>query len=643
MGLTLTEKIIKAHIVDGEMIKGTEIGLKIDQTLTQDATGTMAYLQFEAMGVDRVKTERSVAYIDHNTLQSGFENADDHRFIGSVAKKHGIWFSRPGNGICHQVHLERFGKPGKTLIGSDSHTPTGGGIGMLAMGAGGLDVAVAMGGGAYYITMPQVVKVNLTGKLNDWVSAKDVILEVLRRLSVKGGVGKVMEYCGDGIKSLSVPERATITNMGAELGATTSIFPSDETTLAFLKAQGREEDYVELSADADAVYDEVVDIDLSKLVPLAACPHSPDNVKAINEIVPLKVDQVCIGSCTNSSLQDMRKVAHILKGKTVNPDVSLSIAPGSKQVFEQLAKEGTLAVFIAAGARILESACGPCIGMGQSPNSKGISLRTFNRNFLGRSGTKDGQIYLVSPETAAASAVTGVLTDPRTLGKMPEYVMPERFLINDNMIVEPASEKDAANVEILRGPNIKPFPINKPLSESIESSVTLKVGDNITTDHIMPAGAKILPLRSNIPAISEYCFTVCDETFPKRAKEAGTSIIVGGTNYGQGSSREHAALAPLYLGVKAIICKGFARIHRQNLINNGILPLEFANEADYDRIDQGDKLLIANIRSLVENGGKIVVEDKTKGFSFEVKCELSERGKGMMLAGGLLNYTKAKG
>ncbi len=643
MGLTLTEKIIKAHIVDGEMIKGTEIGLKIDQTLTQDATGTMAYLQFEAMGVDRVKTERSVAYIDHNTLQSGFENADDHRFIGSVAKKHGIWFSRPGNGICHQVHLERFGKPGKTLIGSDSHTPTGGGIGMLAMGAGGLDVAVAMGGGAYYITMPQVVKVNLTGKLNDWVSAKDVILEVLRRLSVKGGVGKVMEYCGDGIKSLSVPERATITNMGTELGATTSIFPSDETTLAFLKAQGREEDYVELSADADAVYDEVVDIDLSKLVPLAACPHSPDNVKAINEIVPLKVDQVCIGSCTNSSLQDMRKVAHILKGKTVNPDVSLSIAPGSKQVFEQLAKEGTLAVFIAAGARILESACGPCIGMGQSPNSKGISLRTFNRNFLGRSGTKDGQIYLVSPETAAASAVTGVLTDPRTLGKMPEYVMPERFLINDNMIVEPASEKDAANVEILRGPNIKPFPVNKPLGDSIESSVTLKVGDNITTDHIMPAGAKILPLRSNIPAISEYCFTVCDETFPARAKEAGTSIIVGGANYGQGSSREHAALAPLYLGVKAIICKGFARIHRQNLINNGILPLEFANEADYDKIDQGDKLLIENIRSLVENGGKIVVEDKTKGFSFEVKCELSERGKGMMLAGGLLNYTKAKG
>ncbi|MBP1544362.1 MAG: aconitate hydratase [Oscillospiraceae bacterium] len=640
MGLTLTEKIIKAHIVDGEMIKGQEIGLKIDQTLTQDATGTMAYLQFEAMGVDRVKTERSVAYIDHNTLQSGFENADDHRFIGSIAKKHGIWFSRPGNGICHQVHLERFGKPGKTLIGSDSHTPTGGGIGMLAIGAGGLDVAVAMGGGAYYITMPKVVKINLTGKLNDWVSAKDVILEVLRILSVKGGVGKVMEYCGDGVASLSVPERATITNMGAELGATTSIFPSDETTLRFLKAQGREEDYVELSADPDAVYDEEVNIDLSKLVPLAACPHSPDNIKSIEEIGAIKVDQVCIGSCTNSSLQDLLKVAHILKGKTVHPDVSLSIAPGSKQVFNMLAENGALSILIDAGARILESACGPCIGMGQSPNSGGISLRTFNRNFLGRSGTKDGQIYLVSPETAAISAITGVFTDPRTIGEMPPYIMPEKFLINDNMVVPPASVEDAPAVEILRGPNIKPFPVNKPLAESIESDVTLKVGDNITTDHIMPAGAKILPLRSNIPAISEYCFTVCDETFPTRAKEAGKSIIVGGTNYGQGSSREHAALAPLYLGVKAIICKSFARIHRQNLINNGILPLEFVNEADYDRIDQGDSLVIADIRSIVENGGAIVVENKTKGEKYDVKCELSERGKGMILAGGLLNYTK---
>ncbi len=640
MGLTLTEKIIKAHIVDGEMVKGQEIGLKIDQTLTQDATGTMAYLQFEAMGVDRVKTERSVAYIDHNTLQSGFENADDHRFIGSIAKKHGIWFSRPGNGICHQVHLERFGKPGKTLIGSDSHTPTGGGIGMLAMGAGGLDVAVAMGGGAYYITMPKVVKINLTGKLNDWVSAKDVILEVLRILSVKGGVGKVMEYCGEGVKSLSVPERATITNMGAELGATTSIFPSDETTLRFLKAQGREEDYVELSADPDAVYDEEVNINLSELVPLAACPHSPDNIKTIDEIGAIKVDQVCIGSCTNSSLQDLLKVAHILKGKTVHPDVSLAIAPGSKQVFNMLAENGALSILIDAGARILESACGPCIGMGQSPNSGGISLRTFNRNFLGRSGTKDGQIYLVSPETAAISAITGVFTDPRTIGAMPPYVMPEKFLINDNMVAAPASVEDAPNVEILRGPNIKPFPVNKPLADSIECDVTLKVGDNITTDHIMPAGAKILPLRSNIPAISEYCFTVCDETFPARAKAAEKSIIVGGTNYGQGSSREHAALAPLYLGVKAIICKSFARIHRQNLINNGILPLEFVNEADYEKIAQGDSLVIADIRNTVANGGKIMVENKTKNESYEVKCELSERGKAMILAGGLLNMTK---
>lgn len=639
-GLTITEKIIKDHIIDGEMIKGTEIGLRIDQTLTQDATGTMAYLQFEAMGIDRVKTERSLAYIDHNTLQSGFENADDHRYIGSVAKKHGIYFSRPGNGICHQVHLERFGKPGKTLIGSDSHTPTGGGIGMLAMGAGGLDVAVAMGGGAYYITMPKVVKVNLTGKLNDWVSAKDVILKVLQIMSVKGGVGKVIEYCGEGVKSLSVPERATITNMGAELGATTSIFPSDETTLAFLKAQDREEDFVALSADPDAVYDEEININLSELVPMAACPHSPDNVKTVKEIGAIKIDQVCIGSCTNSSLQDMLKVAHILKGKTVHPDVSLSIAPGSKQVFNMLADCGALSILISAGARILESACGPCIGMGQSPNSKGISLRTFNRNFLGRSGTKDGQIYLVSPETAAISALTGVFTDPRLVGDMPPYVMPEKFLINDNMVVPPASPEEAPDVEVLRGPNIKPFPINVPLAEDIKAEVSLKVGDNITTDHIMPAGAKILPLRSNIPAISQYCFTVCDETFPTRAKELGKSIIVGGANYGQGSSREHAALAPLYLGVKAIICKSFARIHRQNLINNGILPLCFVNEADYDKIDRDDVLELPGIRNAIENGTKITVKNITKGTEYEVTCELSERGKGMMLAGGLLNYTK---
>ena len=639
-GLTLTEKIIKSHIVDGEMIKGTEIGLKIDQTLTQDATGTMAYLQFEAMGIDRVKTERSLAYIDHNTLQSGFETADDHRYIGSVAKKHGIYFSRPGNGICHQVHLERFGKPGKTLIGSDSHTPTGGGIGMLAMGAGGLDVAVAMGGGAYYITMPKVVKVNLTGKLNDWVSAKDVILKVLQIMSVKGGVGKVIEYCGEGVKSLSVPERATITNMGAELGATTSIFPSDETTLAFLKAQGREEDFTALSADPDAVYDEEININLSELVPLAACPHSPDNVKTVEEIGAIKIDQVCIGSCTNSSLQDMLKVAHILKGKTVHPDVSLSIAPGSKQVFNMLADCGALSTLISAGARILESACGPCIGMGQSPNSKGISLRTFNRNFEGRSGTKDGQIYLVSPETAAVSALTGVFTDPRLVGEMPPYIMPEKFLINDNMVVPPASVEEAPSVEVLRGPNIKPFPVNVPLADSIKASVSLKVGDNITTDHIMPAGAKILPLRSNIPAISQHCFAVCDETFPTRAKELGQSIIVGGTNYGQGSSREHAALAPLYLGVKAIICKSFARIHRQNLINNGILPLCFVNEADYDKIDRDDVLELPDIRKAIENGTKITVKNTTKGAEYEVTCELSERGKGMILAGGLLNFTK---
>lgn len=643
MGLTLTEKIIRDHIVDGEPVKGTEIGLKIDQTLTQDATGTMAYLQFEAMGVERVKTERSVAYIDHNTLQSGFENADDHRFIGSIAKKHGIWFSRPGNGICHQVHLERYGKPGKTLIGSDSHTPTGGGIGMFACGAGGLDVAVAMGGGAYYITMPQVVRINLTGKLNDWVSAKDVILEVLRILSVKGGVGKVMEYTGEGVKTLSVPERATITNMGAELGATTSIFPSDEVTREFLKAQGREEDWVELKADDDAVYDREVNIDLSELVPLAACPHSPDNVKTVQEIGSIKIDQVCIGSCTNSSLQDLLKVAHILKGKTVHPDVSLAIAPGSKQVYNMMAQCGALSDLIDAGARILECACGPCIGMGQSPNSKGISLRTFNRNFEGRSGTRDGQIYLVSPETAAASAVAGVFTDPRGLGAMPPYVMPEKFFINDNMVTAPASPEEAANVEVLRGPNIKPFPVNTPLAEDIEASVTLKVGDNITTDHIMPAGAKILPLRSNIPAISEHCFEVCDETFPKRALEAEKSIVVGGTNYGQGSSREHAALAPLYLGVKAIICKSFARIHRQNLINNGILPLEFANEADYERIAQGDLLVIENIRKTVSEGGDIVVKNKTNGAEIPVRCELSERGRGMILAGGLLNFTKVNG
>lgn len=641
MGLTLTEKILKAHLVDGEFVKGQEIGIRIDQTLTQDATGTMAYLEYEAMGVPRVRTEKSVAYIDHNTLQSGFENADDHRFIGSVCKKHGIYFSRPGNGICHQVHLERFGIPGKTLIGSDSHTPTGGGIGMIAIGAGGLDVAVAMGGGAYYITYPKIVKVNLTGKLSPWVSAKDVILEVLRRMSVKGGVGKVIEYCGEGVKTLTVPERATITNMGAELGATTSIFPSDETTLAFLKAQDRADVWSELKADDDAVYDEQIDIDLSQLVPLAACPHSPDNVKSVNEIGKLKIDQVCIGSCTNSSYVDMMKVAHILKGKTVDPSVSLAIAPGSKQVLNMIAENGALADMIAAGARILESACGPCIGMGQSPNSKGVSLRTFNRNFEGRSGTKDGQIYLVSPEMAAVSALTGYLTDPRTLGDMPEFKLPEHFKINDNMVVPPADEADMDSVEVLRGPNIKPFPQTSPLDDSIDCQVSLKVGDNITTDHIMPAGAKILPLRSNIPAISQHCFTVCDEDFPRRAKNMGKSIIVGGSNYGQGSSREHAALAPLYLGIKAVLVKSFARIHRANLINAGILPLTFVNEADYDKINQGDEIVLADVRADVEaDMSKLAVVNKTTGVEIPVLCKLTGRTKDIILAGGLLDYTR---
>ena len=633
MGLTLTEKILKAHLVDGEFVKGQEIGIRIDQTLTQDATGTMDYLEYEAMGVPRVRTEKSVAYIDHNTLQSGFENADDHRFIGSVCKKHGIYFSRPGNGICHQVHLERFGIPGKTLIGSDSHTPTGGGIGMIAIGAGGLDVAVAMGGGAYYITYPKIVKVNLTGKLSPWVSAKDVILEVLRRMSVKGGVGKVIEYCGEGVKTLTVPERATITNMGAELGATTSIFPSDETTLAFLKAQDRANVWSELKADDDAVYDEQIDINLSQLIPLAACPHSPDNVKSVNEIGKLKIDQVCIGSCTNSSYVDMMKVAHILKGKTVDP--------GSKQVLNMIAENGALADMIAAGARILESACGPCIGMGQSPNSKGVSLRTFNRNFEGRSGTKDGQIYLVSPEMAAVSALTGYLTDPRTLGDMPEFKLPEHFKINDNMVVPPADEADMDSVEVLRGPNIKPFPQTSPLDDSIDCQVSLKVGDNITTDHIMPAGAKILPLRSNIPAISQHCFTVCDEDFPRRAKNMGKSIIVGGSNYGQGSSREHAALAPLYLGIKAVLVKSFARIHRANLINAGILPLTFVNEADYDKINQGDEIVLADVRADVEaDMSKLTVVNKTTGVEIPVLCELTGRTKDIILAGGLLDYTR---
>lgn len=640
MGLTIAQKIIKNHIVDGEMIVGSDIGLKIDQTLTQDATGTMAYLEFEAIGVPRVKTEKSVAYIDHNTLQTGFENADDHRFIQSVCKKHGIYFSRPGNGICHQVHLERFGKPGKTLIGSDSHTPTGGGIGMLAIGAGGLDVAVAMGGGAYYIPMPKMVKVELTGKLSPWVSAKDIILKVLEVMSVKGGVGKIVEYAGEGVKTLSVPERATITNMGAELGATTSIFPSDEVTREFLKAQGREDDYTELSSDADAEYDEVIKINLDELKPLAACPHSPDNIKTIEELSGKEINQVCIGSCTNSSYRDMMKVAAILKGKTVADDVSLAIAPGSKQVLNMLALNGALGDMIAAGARILESACGPCIGMGQSPNSGGISLRTFNRNFEGRSGTADGQIYLVSPETAAASALTGVFTDPTTLGADVEIEMPEKFLINDNMVIDPASVEEMDSVEVLRGPNIKPYPKTSPLADKIEASCSLKVGDNITTDHIMPAGAKILPLRSNIPKISEHCFTVCDKDFPERAKTLGSSVVVGGENYGQGSSREHAALAPLYLGVKAVLVKSFARIHRANLINAGIIPLTFKNADDYDKIKLGDMLEMPNVKKEIEEGKNITVINKTNGAEIEAVCELTDRTKAIIIAGGLLDFTK---
>lgn len=640
MGYTIAQKIIKNHLLSGDMTVGSEIGLRIDQTLTQDATGTMAYLEFEAMGIDRVKTELSVAYIDHNTLQTGFENADDHRFIQSVAKKRGLRFSRPGNGICHQVHLERFGIPGKTLIGSDSHTPTGGGIGMLAMGAGGLDVAVAMGGGAYYITMPKMVRVNLTGKLQPWVAAKDIILKVLQIMSVKGGVGKIVEYGGEGVKTLSVPERATITNMGAELGATTSIFPSDDITRAFLKAQGREKDWVELSADDDAAYDDVIDIDLNELVPLAAMPHMPDNVKSCREIGKIHIDQVCIGSCTNSSLMDMLKVAAILKGKTVCQSVSLSIAPGSKQVLNMLALCGALSDMIDAGARILESACGPCIGMGQSPNSKGVSLRTFNRNFEGRSGTADAGIYLVSPEVAAASALTGVLTDPRELGKMPEIEMPDEFIINDNMIAMPASVEDADSVEVIYGPNIKPFPKTEAMPEDITAKAVLKVGDNITTDHIMPAGAKILPYRSNIPYLSNFCFKQCDEKFAEHCKEAGKGIIIGGANYGQGSSREHAALVPLYLGIKAVITKSFARIHCANLVNAGIIPFTFANEADYDRISVNDELCLEGIRESIANGTDVTLKNLTTGESYKLDYQLSERQRDILLAGGLLDYTR---
>ncbi len=636
--LNITQKIIKSHLVSGNMTAGEEIAIKIDQTLTQDSTGTMAYLEFEAIGIPRVKTKRSVAYIDHNTLQSGFENADDHKYIQTVTKKHGIYFSRPGNGICHQVHLERFGIPGQTLLGSDSHTPTGGGIGMLAIGAGGLDVAVAMGGGAYYITMPKVVRVNLTGKLKPWVAAKDIILEVLRILTVKGGVGKVIEYSGEGVKTLSVPERATITNMGAELGATTSVFPSDDITKAFLKAQDREDDFSYILPDDDAQYDEELTIDLSKLVPLAAKPHMPDLVDSVKNIGKIKVDQVAIGSCTNSSYMDMMKVAKILKGKTVAEDVSLVISPGSRQVLNMLSQNGALADMIAAGARILETACGPCIGMGQSPKTDAVSLRTFNRNFEGRSGTKSAKVYLVSPETAALSAINGYLSDPTELDISNEIQMPEKFLINDNMVVEPAPENN--DVEVVRGPNIKEFPINKKLENTVSGKALIKVEDNITTDHIMPSNAKLLPFRSNIPYLSNFCLAPCDDKFSERAKENGGGFIIAGSNYGQGSSREHAALAPLYLGIKGVIAKSFARIHMANLINSGILPLTFDNEADYDSIGAMDELVIENAIESVKNDSSLIVKNITKGTEFKVNFTLSDRQRDMMLLGGLLNYTK---
>ena len=642
MGYTIAQKIIKNHLVCGEMVTGKEIGLRIDQTLTQDATGTMAYLQFEALGIDRVKTELSVAYIDHNTLQAGFENADDHRYIQTVTKKHGIRFSRPGNGICHQVHLERFSKPGKTLIGSDSHTPTAGGIGMLGMGAGGLDVAVAMGGGTYYITMPKMIRVNLVGKLSDYVGAKDVILEVLRMLSVKGGVGAIVEYGGEGVKTLSVPQRATITNMGAELGATTSIFPSDEVTKAFLKAEGREEDFIELSSDADAVFDATYTVDLSALKPLAACPHSPDNVKAVSELSGMKINQVCIGSCTNSSMQDMLTVAAMLKGKTVHPDVSLSISPGSKQVYTMLAECGALADLINAGARVLECACGPCIGMGFSPQSAGVSLRTFNRNFLARSGTADAQVYLVSPETAAASAIAGVFTDPTTLGVAPKVEMPLAFKINDNLIEMPVSADKMDEVTVERGPNIKPIPVGKAPEKDLACELILKVGDDITTDHIMPAGTKVLPYRSNVPKLSEFCFTVCDKDFPERAKKKGGGVILGGVNYGQGSSREHAALVPLYLGIKAVVAKSFARIHVANLINFGIVPMTLKNPDDYDKFNEGDSLEIKGFAEAVKGANEATLVNKTNGATATLVLTLSARQREMLSAGGCLNYTKNK-
>lgn len=643
MGRTIAQKIIAEHLVSGEMKVGQEIALRIDQTLTQDATGTMAYLEFESMGIPRVKTQRSVAYVDHNTLQCGFENADDHRYLQTVAAKHGVYFSRPGNGICHQVHLERFGIPGRTLIGSDSHTPTAGGLGMLAFGAGGMDVAVAMGGGAYYITMPRMIRVELTGHLRPYVSAKDVSLELLRRLTVKGGVGAIVEWGGEGVATLSVPERATITNMGTELGATTSIFPSDEVTRRFLKAQGRQEDFVPLSSDADAVYDQTITIDLSAVKPMIACPHSPDRVVPVETLAGTKVDQVCIGSCTNSSLQDLLKTAAILKGKTVAPGVSVSVSPGSRQVLSMLADCGGLTQILASGVRLLECACGPCIGMGFAPNSEGISLRTFNRNFLGRSGTRDAQVYLVSPETAAASALTGCITDPTTLGQPLQVAVPEHFAVDDSAVLPPLTPEQAEHAPVLRGPNIKPFPQAKPFPSKLEGEVLLQVGDNITTDHIMPAGAKILPYRSNIPYLSQFCFEVCDPDFPRRAQQSdGSGIIVGGSNYGQGSSREHAALVPMYLGVRCVIAKSFARIHAANLINAGILPLTFQNSEDYDAVAQGHRLTMERVEQALR-AGEGEVRDQTTGRSFPVRCDLTPRQQAIVLAGGLLNYTKEGG
>lgn len=634
--MNLTRKIIAAHLVAGEMTAGKEIAIKIDQTLTQDSTGTMAYLQFEALGVDKVKTYRSVAYIDHNTIQSGFENADDHAYIQSVALKHGIYVSKPGNGICHQINIERFGVPGQTLIGSDSHTPTAGGIGMFAIGAGGLDVAVAMGGGALYLNMPYVVGIELKGKLRPNVTAKDVILEVLRKLTVKGGVGKVMEYCGEGVKTLTVPERATITNMGAELGATTSIFPSDEQTKRFLKAEGREQDFTPLAADENAEYDEKVVIDLSELKPLAACPHSPDNVKEVAALGDIKVDQVCIGSCTNSSYRDLMKVAAILKGKRVNPNVSLTVSPGSRQVFAMLAANGALADMINAGARVLECACGPCIGMGQSPKSNAVSVRTFNRNFYARSGTKSASVYLVSPETAAYTALEGYFVDP-SKKKCYDIDMPEAFELNDNLILDP---KDFKDVTVERGENIKPFPLNVKLPETVSGKVLLVAEDNITTDHIMPSNARLLPYRSNIPYLSEHCFEPVDPEFPARAKKNGGGFIVAGSNYGQGSSREHAALVPLYLGIKGVIAKSFARIHRDNLINSGILPLTFKNEADYESISEGDELIIENAVNQVKSGGEVVVGNATKNAEIVCLLPLTERQRKFIIEGGVLNSLK---